>query len=209
MRFAAGVGFSAVIGLLFLLSSCSINPAHQPAPQSATQDQANWLKHKKTLQPIHIWQFNGRFGAKTNTETWTGSINWSQQQQNYKINIAGPLSSGSIELEGEENYALLRLSDKHAFSDNNPQSLLQAHTGLKLPVNELRYWLLGLPAPEMRYTIKSFTQKGQLSKLQQNNWEVSFKRYTKVGRLQLPDKIFIENHDINVRLIIQKWQIRQ
>ena len=110
-------------------------------------------------------------------------------------------------LEGEENFALLHLSETQSVTDVDPQSLLYAHTGLKLPVNELKYWLLGLPSPDNHYSTVELNEKGQLSKLSQNNWEVTFKRYTTVNNRQIPNKIFLVNHEISVRLIIQKWQI--
>ena len=186
------------------ISGCATTPN---LPANKEFSQSNWLAHKDTLTHIEKWQFDGRFSAKTDTENWTGSIAWSQNQQEYKINISGPLSTGSIMLEGEEDFALLRLSDTQTATDTDPQSLLYNHTGLKLPVNELKYWLLGLPSPESRYNTVELNKKGQLSKLSQNNWEVTFKRYTTVNNRQIPNKIFLVNHEINVRLIIQKWQI--
>jgi len=196
------VWFSVVS--LFLVSACTIKPVKKPvAPDSAA-----WLSHQNTLKHVDNWQFSGRFAAKTDTENWTGGISWSQSMQEYQINISGPLSSGSISLEGTEDYSKLSVSDSEWYEDINPQLLLQHHTGLKLPIEELRYWLRGLPALNSAHKIIEFNEAGQLQKLQQNNWEISFKRYKNVGTISVPDKIFLLNHEINVRLIIQKWQIR-
>ena len=170
-------------------------------------NQIAWLKHKSTLDHVQNWQFSGRFGAKTDTEHWTGNIVWSQNADQYTINITGPLSTASVILEGDHDIALLHLSDETSFSADNAQSLLQSHTGLKLPVNELRYWLLGLPSPDNKSLNMELNKDGQLTKLLQNDWEVTVKRYTTADNLQLPDKIFLINHEINVRLIIQQWQI--
>ena len=203
MRSFTGLATLSLAVISLVLSGCSTTTPKQHSQFSKT----TWLQHKNTVDHIQKWQFSGRFSAKTDTENWTGSITWSQNLQKYKINISGPLSTGSIMLEGEENFARLQLSDDQTVTDINPQSLLYAHTGLKLPVNELRYWLLGLPSPQNSYSTVELNEKGQLSKLSQNNWEVKFKRYTTTNKRQLPDKIFLVNHEINVRLIIQKWQI--
>ena len=201
----------SLILFTLILGGCSNNILikKKQSDKYSTQEtnQTIWLQHKKELSQINKWQFNGRFGAKTDTENWNGSINWVQNDLQYKINISGPLSSGSILLQGTENFSQLKLSDDTPFIDTDPQQLLQNHTGLKLPVNELRYWLLGLPDPQSKYDTVEINENGQLSRLTQNNWEVSFKRYIPINKLQLPDKIFLVNHEINVRLIIQKWQI--
>lgn len=195
--------FALCAFIALTLAACSNN---LPIKHTAAEKTA-WLVHKNSLKHIQGWQFSGRFGAKTDTENWTGSIAWSQEKQQYKISIAGPLSSGSLLLEGEENFAQLQLTDDQSFTDSDPQTLLQNHTGLKLPIHELRYWLLGLPDPQNKTNSIELNEKGQISKLTQNNWEINFKRYTTVDNFQLPDKIFLVNHEINVRLIIQKWQI--
>ena len=194
-----------VLGLLTtLISACSTNPSK---PNIQQHGKTAWLTHKKALADVQDWQFSGRFGAKTDTENWNGSISWSQHNQQYKINISGPLSSGSIQLEGADNISQLKLSEKDSFVDTDPQSLLQTHTGLKLPVKELRFWLLGLPAPDSHYDAIEINAAGQINHLKQNHWQINFKRYTSVNGKMLPNKIFLKNHEINVRLIIQKWEI--
>ncbi len=198
-------GTVVVLGLLTtLISACSTNPSK---PNNQQQDKTAWVTHQKALADVQHWQFSGRFGAKTDTENWNGSISWSQHDQQYKINISGPLSSGSIQLEGTDDISLLKLSEKDSFVDTDPQSLLQTHTGLKLPVKELRYWLLGLPAPGSHYDSLEVNTAGQINRLTQNHWQINFKRYTSVNGKMLPNKIFLKNHEINVRLIIQKWKI--
>lgn len=193
---------------LLLLTSCA-SIANKPLINDALNS-STWLKHKNALSDIESWQIKGRFSAKTSTETWTGSIIWLQQARQYKINISGPLSTGSILLEGTDGFAQLQLSENQFASDTNPQSLLYDQTGLNLPVNELKHWLLGLPHPQGKKDTEgaiTLNQNSLLSKLEQNNWEVTFKRYTTVNDVQLPNKIFLKNQDIDVRLIIQQWQI--
>ena len=196
------IGISAFF--IFIASGCSTNPH---SANNVEFSKADWLSHKNTIKHVQKWQFSGRFSAKTDTENWAGSIAWSQDQHEYKISISGPLSTGSILMEGEENYAQLQLSKNQFVSDTDPQLLLYNHTGLKLPVNQLKYWLLGMPSPDNNYKSVELNEKGQLKKLRQDDWEVTFKRYSKTNELELPNKIFLVNHEISVKLIIQKWQI--
>ncbi len=108
-------------------------------------------------------------------------------------------------LEGDENFAQMQISENRFDSDTNAQSLLYRHTGLTLPINALKYWLLGTPSPTD--SAIELNEQGLLSKLQQNDWEVTFKRYTTQNNINLPNKIFLTKNGIKVRLIIQTWQI--
>ncbi|MDX1811656.1 MAG: lipoprotein insertase outer membrane protein LolB, partial [Gammaproteobacteria bacterium] len=84
-------------------------------------------------------------------------------------------------------------------------ALLYKYTGLKLPINELNFWLLGIPAPDKPIKLIQLNQNRLLTKLIQDDWQIEYKRYNNVNNTRLPGKIFIENHAFDVRLIMQRW----
>jgi len=194
------VGLVALIVLLLSSACTNVQPA-------ISIDNPRWAAHHSTINELEKWQFSGRFSAKTDIENWTGSIQWQQKAQQFKINLSGPLNSGSALLQGNDDLTELRTSDSTSFFDSDPQFLLQQHTGMILPVNNLRYWIVGMPAPEAKIDAIKISQNGQIDTLSQNNWEIRFKRYTDTPRAALPNKIFLNNDEVSVRLIIQEWQI--
>ncbi len=166
-----------------------------------------WSERKIALSNLTHWKLSGRFGAKNISDSWSGNINWLQQQNRYQINISGPLSTGSVEISGDEYSSELYVSEEESYGASNAEELLESHTGLRLPMSNLRYWLIGLPSPTSLLESIEFDEFGRLKKVAQQGWAVTFKRYSYVNDVELPNKIFLVNHEFDVRLVIQSWQI--
>ena len=201
----------ALCCLLFLSACTLISTQPEREPSKLT-----WTERANTLSEISRWTLSGRFGAKNSSDSWSGSINWHQDQSRYTINISGPLSTGSVEISGDDGVSELFISDEESYGASDPEELLELHTGLRLPMNNLRYWLVGLPSPPKQndddseieiQDLMEFDDFGRLKKLSQQGWVVSFRRYTFVDDVELPNKIFLVNHEFDVRLIIQRWNI--
>lgn len=187
------------------LSGCSTLPP-QPTLNSLQQKHA-WQEHQNTLKKISQWQLSGRFGAQNDTDSWHGRITWTQKNNHFDITISGPLSTGSLSLSGDDTQSTLILSNNQIIKASDPEALLEAHTGLQLPIKSLRYWLIGSLSPTDKPTNSSLNIHGQLAQLTQKGWDISFKKYREINNISLPKKIFLENHEYNVRLVIKNWEI--
>jgi len=195
----------AIIFTCLIFSACSTNSIKPDLEEN--QQNPVWLKHKSEINNINQWKISGRFGAQSETESWHGSINWSQNVDQYNIQISGPLSSGSFSLQGNSNQSTLKLAKDKSYEAGDPELLLETHTGLRLPIKNLRYWIVGTPSPLNNDSRIILNNEGLLSKLSQMGWDISFKKYHKISNVLLPRKIFLENHEFDVRLVIQNWQI--
>jgi len=191
--------------MLTALTACSTSSL-QTKP-ATTETQSAWHQHKTQLTELTHWKINGRFGAKNDKDAWSGNIKWLQNNQKYEINLSGPLSSGSVALSGDEEFSTLQVAEDQFYGAENAEQLLETHTGIRLPMSNLKYWILGLPSPSDDKQVLELDAQGRLSKLSQLGWEISFRHYAVVNNYVLPDKIFLENHEFDVRLIIHNWQI--
>ena len=200
MRFNA----LAIIATCLFFSACSINPLQPKANQDLQNP--NWLKHKADIKDINQWQISGRFVAQSESEYWNGNIQWSQNSDQYNIFVSGPLSSGSFSLEGDSTQSTLKLAEDKIYESINPELLLEDHIGLRLPIKNLRYWVVGSPSPLDDSQI-ILNKDGLLGELSQMGWDITFKTYTKINNILLPRKIFLENTEYDVRLVIQNWKI--
>ena len=50
-------------------------------------------------------------------------------------------------------------------------------------------------------------EKGRLQDMQQSGFTISILRYTDKKNISLPEKLFIKSKDIELRLVIQNWEI--
>jgi len=198
------VSLGVIFTCLIFVTACSTQPIQST---DALQKNQTWLSHKNKISNIHQWKISGRFGAQTESDSWNGSINWTQDSDKYNIKISGPLSSGSFSLYGDAELSTLKLSKDEVFEATDPDVLMETYTGLRLPIKFLRHWIVGLPSPMNNQPQIALNEEGQISRLSQKGWDISFKRYEKINNVFLPKKIFLENTEFDVRLVIGRWQI--
>lgn len=189
--------------LLCLQFACSAIPTH-PSITEANQNR-EWLKHRKTIESLEHWNIHARFVARNETDAWNGNITWLQENQQFDILVSGPLSSGSLILRGNSNHSTLQIAEDKIYEASDAQALLESVSGIRLPVNQLQFWLRGLPAPNAPLQQIKIDDQGRINELSQNDWRIFYKAYIPYNSAYLPTKIFMENHEFDVRLLIQAW----
>ena len=108
------------------------------------------------------------------------------------------------QLQGHPGQAVLHTSDQE-ITATDVNELLRKHFGWVMPVQGLRYWVLGLPDPQP-VDDKALDEQGRLVWLEQSGWHIEFVRYHKVGRIEIPGKMKLEYPDLHVRLVIDQWE---
>ena len=71
---------------------------------------------------------------------------------------------------------------------------------------ELRYWVLGVPAPWAPFE-ETAGVGGLPERLVQQGWSVSFERYRPVDGQQLPSRITAEAAGTRVKLAVVRWEL--
>lgn len=175
-------------------------------PYAVDDPDLEWSQHQLQLNKISSWKINGRLAVTNKAEVWHLSVNWKQQEQNYTIHLSGPFGAGAVQLTGDSTGVTIKTSDKTTYAPDAEQ-LLYESTGVQIPVQNLFYWVRGLPNPDSPISSQIIDPYGRLKKVSQNEWNVSFKRYKKNNNIDLPSKIFIRKKTLDIRLIIEDWSI--
>lgn len=176
-------------GLLLLLSACS----SQPNLPSATADL------KPNAQLWH-WQAQGRIAFANKKNNHSANLDWQQDGYNYQLQLFGPLGQGSARLEGKPFKVTLTTSDGKQVEASSPEQLLTENSGWELPLSNMVYWIRGITAPGNHQKIDEQT-------FIQNGWKVEWRRFSQVGKYQLPSLLVAEKDSLSFRLAINKWQI--
>ena len=85
-------------------------------------------------------------------------------------------------------------------------TLLRQETNWELPIAGLWHWIRGLPDPDMPAKI-TLDQQGLIQDLQQNEWQIQYKRYQQFGAYYFPRKIVVQHKDMKVRLVVTQWVV--
>ena len=195
----------ALVFFLFLLvlAGCAA-----PLPVPPVDAEASWQSRQQQLTRMNNWRLKGRLAINRGAESWHLKVNWRQKQNGYEIFLSGPFGSGQVKLTGNPDGVVLRDSERQSYYAAEPEMLLYEHTGVFMPVTGLRYWILGLPDPAKNHTTQTrLDAYGRLAQLQQRAWTVQFPDYVAVKHYELPERLLIQGEDIEVRLVVDDWQV--
>ena len=187
-----------------LLAACS-----SKAPPPVAADVAPlWQHHLAQLETVTTWSFQGRVAVRQGKEAWNVKLDWSQSRDRYALLLTAPWGQGAVRLYGEVGRAVLEAPDRAPRVAENPQILLARQVGWRVPVTQLRYWMLGRPEPDQSAAIE-WDGQGRVSHMDQAGWSVDYRRYGDVGGLSLPTKIELKNEALRLRLVIDKWRLNE
>lgn len=186
------------LAVALLVSGCASlqqRPAHSEAVE------LRWAQRSEALAAVQGFSLQGRF---TQVGGSGGSLRWQQRANGqFELQLSGPFGAGAISMTGTAAGVEVRSKDGTQFAPD-PQHWMLEHLGWTLPLASLRAWALGRPAPGAveHYELD---ESGQLTLLQQNGWTVRFDRYKAIGSLALPGRIEAAQGDVQLRLVIDRW----
>ncbi len=189
--------------LALLFAGCANLPFFQP-PES--QPPRVWSEHSAALAKVSNWTVTGRISIRTEGDAWNATLLWRQRDDAYRIRLVAPLGQGTVQISGDEESVTLRTSEDKVYTAKDAQTLMLDTLGWNVPVHGLRYWMLGLDDPGADGKTREFGQTGLLSRLHQTGWEINFLRYESVHGLELPTKLFLENRQLAVRIVVTRWE---
>ncbi len=170
-------------------------------------DLTDWETRTRVLAGMHDWEFKGRIGVSAGGEGFNGKLRYSQKDDDFRATVSGPLGFGTIRIEGDGQQVTVTDKDGEEWMLPDPEVDLQVMYGWTIPVTSLRYWALGIPDPsELAFT--DFDEEGQLTSLEQGNWQVQIAQYRDGGGQSMPRRLLAVSGDNKVRLVIDNWTFR-
>jgi len=188
----------SLIFFLFL-TGCATMP-----PPSGKPLKLSWAERAQHLKQMDNWKLQGAIAVHTPSDSGSASLTWQQNAQTYTISLFGPLGSNAVQINGKPGLVTLQTSEGKQVSAHDPEQLLYSQLGWKLPVSNLYYWARGLPVPSLPAQ-QEFDQYNRLTRITQQNWQVSFKQYAVFNHNELPTKIVLIHPQLNIKLVIYQW----
>lgn len=182
--------------------SCTTLP-QAPPPEDP---RAEWQRRQTRLAQLDYWRLTGRLAFRLGEEGGNARMRWTQSQNTYDIHLTAPLGRGMVRLSGDESSVTLRPSKGEVVTGAEPGELLETYLGWTVPIDQLRYWIVGLTGSAADYGLDPF---GRLKTLQHQGWEVNFVEYDRVGDADLPKVLYLRSQDLRVRLAVDNWNFQK
>lgn len=157
-----------------------------------------------TLQRLSRWQLTGRAAVAMGTQGWQASLDWHQSDAVSEVRLAGPFGVGALALKRTPE----GLSLNGAPPSDAVLTQLEDKLGFDLPLDHLRYWLLGVPDPGDAAQVTRNAQERALT-LAQAGWTVDYDRYMTVNGDTLPAHLVLSREGVRVRIAVDHWEAVQ
>ncbi len=194
-----------------LLVGCAALP-ERPANEDPL---AAWEARQTALARLSAWELRGRLALRTEEEGIHASVYWRCDRDTLRIDLAGPFGGGRVRITQDEHGAELRDASNKIYRDASLQELLARVTGWRLPLESLRWWIVGIPAPDAAPRME-LDGWGRLKTLEQSGWVVQFLEYTTHGAYELPRRVFIKRSShapydalLEARFVVETWSLSE
>jgi len=189
---------------VLLLAGCvhAIKPESAADTGNSAQAQQNWEGRRSALQQVRNFSLQGRL-AESGLISFGGDLSWIQTGANFQARFYGPLGVGAVAISGSPGDMQIQ-SKNGIYQTQDPEALMQQQFGWSLPVEGLRYWVLGLPAPGGEAALK-LDDTGHILSMKQSGWELVYSEYQNVAGLDLPRKFAISDPQHGFRVFIDLW----
>lgn len=195
----------AMLAAFLLLSACqSITTQDQPGDQGSPK---LWQQHQQLTAGLNAWEITGKLAMRSSAQSGSGVLFWLQRQDYFDIRVSGPLGQGSTRLTGRSGEVRLTTPQLDLQATSGEQ-LMQEQLGWSLPVNNLLWWVRGLPAPDSKYQLQ-LNENSLAQQLKQDGWQLEFVRYQSLpDGTRLPERIQLHGPHLQLTLLVKQWQLR-
>ena len=185
--------------LLLLLGCESIPQAPSEDPRVSWRAQLSWL------ESLHAWRASGRVAVQVPDDGWSASLRWQQRDSDYRLDLSGPFGQGAVRIEGSASGVVLHTADGRVQRAASAEQLIAVNLNAEVPVAQLRFWLLGRPAPGEKVEELLLDPQGRLQRLRQAGWVVTYQEYAAHETAALPKRLQIEREQTVARIVLSAW----
>ncbi|WP_318516455.1 lipoprotein insertase outer membrane protein LolB [Photobacterium leiognathi] len=187
----------AFIAITFaLLSGCAQTPQD-------TQ-KVDWKTHQTQLKSLTDYQAKGVFGFYRPEQRIQLTFNWKNHNDEYQL-ILIKMFKTVLNLNSKPNNVTLVDPDGKTYHGTDATQLVKEITGLRLPLSQMRDWLIGLPTGADTYQLNNNDQVAYLAKdINGQVWEMHYNTYNDQTPA-LPTQMILSQGELQVRIKISQW----
>lgn len=178
------------------------------APQDMVRPATEWPVRRAELQALEAWSLSGRVAVAASGRGFSARLEWMQQAAASRIDLTGPFGTGALRVEVTGDEVTVRDHDGAVVAAG--REAVGQRLGVDLPVRELRYWMLGVPAPRPGAAVDGVEVVGRNGRpvaFNDGGWWVRVEAWTPVAADVLPQRLVLERPGLRLKLVIDAWHL--
>ena len=193
-----------------LLAGCGTLLELLPTAPGVADSEPAWQIHAEELSRVRSWSLHGTLAVRpAGGDASRVTMRWRQSPDSYHVRFMGPLGVGLFEVEGTATAVEARFPDGRRTSAASPEALLEQEIDWSVPLQGLRYWIVGAAVPDVAPSKLELDDLGRLALLEQAGWTVVYERYDTVDGLSLPERIRFSNASVDATIVVRRWKVER
>ncbi|MGM1212485.1 lipoprotein insertase outer membrane protein LolB [Serratia marcescens] len=190
-----------------VLAACTTTKPTGPAT-SPTSPQ--WHAHEQAVQQLSTYQTRGSFAYLSDQKKVYARFFWQQfSPERYRLLLTNPLGSTEMDLNVQKNVVQLTDNQGKRYVSDNPEEMIRKLTGMAIPLNNLRQWMLGLPGEANDFALDDQYRLSKLTYQQGGQtWKVDYQGYSNEVQPTLPNRLELQQGEQRIKLKMDNWTLK-
>ena len=190
-----------------VLTACAINAPKGPGK---SPDSPQWRQHQQDVRNLNQFQTRGAFAYLSDEQKVYARFFWQQTgQDRYRLLLTNPLGSTELELNARPGSVELVDNKGQHYTATDAEEMIGKLTGMPIPLNSLRQWIIGLPGDATDYSLDDRYRLRELNYTQNGKtWHVTYGGYTSDTQPALPSNVELNNGAQRIKLKMDNWIVK-
>ncbi|CAM3128337.1 Outer-membrane lipoprotein LolB [Klebsiella spallanzanii] len=190
-----------------VLTACTINAPKGPGK---SPDSPQWRQHQQDVRNLNQFQTRGAFAYLSDEQKVYARFFWQQTgQDRYRLLLTNPLGSTELSLTAQPGSVQLIDNKGQSYTATDAEEMIGRLTGMPIPLNSLRQWIIGLPGEATDYSLDDQYRLRELNYTQNGKtWHVTYGGYTTDTKPSLPANMELNDGSQRIKLKMDNWIVK-
>lgn len=190
-----------------VLTACAINAPKGPGK---SPDSPQWRQHQQDVRNLNQFQTRGAFAYLSDEQKVYARFFWQQTgQDRYRLLLTNPLGSTELSLTAQPGSVQLIDNKGQTYTATDAEEMIGRLTGMPIPLNSLRQWIIGLPGEATDYSLDDQYRLRELNYTQNGKtWQVTYGGYTSDTKPSLPANMELNDGSQRIKLKMDNWIVK-
>ncbi|MCV9877440.1 lipoprotein insertase outer membrane protein LolB [Brenneria izbisi] len=190
-----------------LLTACSLN---QPTGPGKSQTSPAWQQHQQQVRQLSQYQTRGSFAYISDRKRVSANFFWQDTPpQRYRLLLTNPLGSTELDLRAQPDGVQITDNQGKRYEGKDAEDMIQQLTGMAIPLNNLRQWIIGLPGDASEFTLDDRSLLKTITYRQGNqSWNVDYQRYNTEVNPPMPVSLELVQGEQRIKLKMNNWIVK-
>lgn len=201
-RLAPRVALASCLALL-ALAGCRTRPP--PGPSIGPGADAPWTTQREALRNLDRYSLSGRTAVAANGEGFSANLRFQQQADRSELALDGPMGIGGMRMQFTQGELQVTNSRGQQLDGAAAREEIEARLGFELPLANLRWWLLGIPAPG-EAQLEQDPVTGEIRGFRQDGWSVRVEQRMPALGFALPRRLVVDREGARLKMLAESWR---